>query len=47
MAEKQCAHPPCTCVAEAGKEFCSDAWRTAHTEGTACGCNHPGCQATR
>ena len=36
MAEKQSAHPPCICFAEAGKEFCSDECRTARTEGTAC-----------
>ena len=36
MAEKQCAHLPRTCFAEAGKEFCSDECRTARTEGTAC-----------
>jgi hypothetical protein len=45
--EKQCAHPPSTCFAEAGKEFCSDECRTARTEGSACVCNHPGCQTTK
>jgi hypothetical protein len=45
MDGKNCAHPPCTCVAEGGKEFCSDECRNARTEGHACGCNHSGCQA--
>jgi len=46
MAEKKCAHPRCTCVAEAGKEFCSDECRSART-GDGCGCNHPGCRTTK
>jgi len=33
MAEKQCAHPSCTCVAEAWKGFCSNECRNARTEG--------------
>lgn len=47
MAEKNCAHPPCKGLAEAGKEFCSDECRSARTEGHICGCNHPGCQVRR
>jgi hypothetical protein len=45
MAEKKCAHPLCTCVAEPGKEFCSDECRSARREGSACACTHPGCQS--
>ncbi len=47
MAEKTCANPQCKCSASAGKEFCSDACRNIRTEGSACPCNHPGCQATK
>ncbi len=46
MAEKKCAHPRCTCVAEAGKEFCSDECHSARM-GDACGCNHPGCRTSK
>jgi hypothetical protein len=44
IAEKKCAHPPCKCVAEAGKEFCSDECRSARTEGNSCVCKHAGCR---
>ncbi len=47
MAEKKCAHPPCKCFAEVGKEFCSDECRTARTEGIPCKCNHSSCRALK
>jgi hypothetical protein len=43
----KCRHEGCTCLVEAGQEFCSDYCRDHAAEtghGThACGCGHPGC----
>ena len=43
IAAKSCAHPSCSCRAEAGKEFCSDACRNAKAPTGHCVCGHPGC----
>lgn len=47
MGAKECAHPACKCFAPAGKEFCSVECRNARTEGSACPCSHPDCQAVK
>jgi hypothetical protein len=49
MAERLCAHEPCHCEPERGKEFCSPACTIAGraAEGTfprsQCPCGHPTC----
>lgn len=42
---KKCAHPPCTCEAKPGKEFCSeDCVSPDPSNAGKCQCGHPGCQ---
>lgn len=44
IMQKQCAHPKCTCLAPAGKEFCSDQCRNADPPTGQCKCTHPDCK---
>jgi hypothetical protein len=42
---KKCAHPACSCIAPAGKAYCSASCEDAKnlTE-LVCQCQHPGCR---
>jgi len=43
MAEKKCAHPACTCEAEAGSRYCSNSCELS-TSSIECECGHAGCE---
>ena len=43
---KKCAHATCTCIAPAGKKYCSTFCEdSAGTTTLQCDCGHPGCEA--
>jgi hypothetical protein len=49
MAQNQCGHEGCTCLVDAGAEYCSDHCRehvASGPTGEPCGCGHPACQGT-
>jgi len=41
---KKCAHPSCSCQAQADKSFCSDKCATAQSGAAKCPCDHPNCK---
>lgn len=46
LNEKQCAHAPCGCEAEAGSDYCSPQCEKSAGGGeTDCNCGHPDCRA--
>lgn len=43
----RCAHKDCTCHAQAGADYCSDACREASASGASgCRCGHASCTGT-
>lgn len=43
---KKCAHPVCTCVAEAGRKYCSpQCEKASKTSMLTCSCGHAVCTA--
>ena len=42
---KKCAHPPCSCPAKAGSDYCSvECEAMEHTPDVGCKCLHPDCK---
>ena len=41
--QKECAHPNCSCPAQAGQEYCSPKCAAAADDEMSCDCGHSGC----